>query len=185
MASRYPAPFSYGRDLRPLDPLLDLHREMNRLFDDVFTGSAGAAGGAAGIVSAPRIDVHEDEHEIGISAELPGVRPSEVDVRVDGDMLTISGEKKCETDRTQKNMHVMERSYGRFQRSIQLPFSPDPSQVRAEFNQGVLQVHLPKQAQMERSRRIEVREAGTPSSRDEPGGTAEAGRTEPSGPTTH
>ena len=163
MASRSPIPYSSSRELRGFDPLQDLHREMDRLFD-VFTGAPSGligAGSQAGLMAMPRIDVHEDEREIAISAELPGVKPSEVDLRVEGDLLTISGEKKSEAERKQENLSVTERSFGRFRRTVQLPFSPDPEQVRAECDHGVLTIHVPRQPQQERSRRIEVRGADT------------------------
>ena len=155
MPSRFPIPFSSSRTF---DPLFELHREMNRLFDDVLTG-APATGGSrgAGLVSMPRIDVRENDRELCVLAELPGVKPSEVELRVDGDMLTISGEKKLESEREQENVHVMERGYGRFHRMVQLPFAPNPDEVRAECDHGVLTIHVPKSAQQEKSRRIEVR----------------------------
>lgn len=94
---------------------------------------------------------------------------------LEGNVLIISGEKKTEADRKQEDYQVMERSYGRFRRTVQLPFAPDPEQVRAECDHGVLTIHMPKQAQLQRSRRIEVqgagregeRRAGSPA-RDEP-----------------
>jgi HSP20 family protein len=183
MASRYPLSYPSSREMR-FDPLLELHREMDRLFDNVFGGPVAAGGGTSqgGLTSMPRIDVHEDEREICIFADLPGVKPSDVEVRVDGDMLTISGETKSETDRTQADYHIMERSRGRFQRRVQLPYSVDPDQVRAECNHGVLTVHLPKQAQQQKSRRIEVRGAGEQGT--EEASTATPG-TPPGGPTTH
>lgn len=163
MAVRSPIPYAGSRELRGFDPLHQLHREMDRLFE-AFTGAPGALVGSAaqaGLMALPHIDVHEDEREITISAELPGVKPSEVDLRIEGDLLTISGEKKIEAERKQENMSVTERSFGRFRRSVQLPFSPDPAQVRADCDHGVLTIHVPRQPQQERSRRIEVRGAGT------------------------
>jgi HSP20 family protein len=161
MAGRYPVPYSSGMPAPRGDPLLDLHREMDRLFDSFFGGlGTPSAGSGGGLMAMPRLDVRESEQELCISAELPGVKPQEVDLRVEGDMLTISGEKKSEVDQNRENFHVAERSYGRFRRSVQLPFAPDPEQVRAEFQHGVLTVHVPRQGQQERSRRIEVRDAG-------------------------
>jgi HSP20 family protein len=72
-------------------------------------------------------------------------------------VLTIAGEKKNPNPQKPQNYHVMERSYGRFQRVLQLPFAPNPEQVRANFDHGVLMIRVPKQAQQQRSRRIEVR----------------------------
>jgi len=162
MASRFPVPFSSGFGGRGLDPLMDLHREVNRLFEDVFSaGPLAAAGGSQGgmMMSMPRLDVREGEKEICITAELPGVKESDIDLRIEGDMLTLSGEKKSETQEERENYHMMERSYGRFRRTVQLPFAPNPEQVQADFQQGVLTIRMPKQAQQERSRRIEIRNA--------------------------
>ena len=159
MATRSPVPFSGSRGLQHFDPLLDFHRQVDRLFDDVFGGGLRLASGSSA-AAMPRIDVHEDEKEICVTADLPGVRPADVDVRVDGDLLTISGECRQDTARDESGYHVMERSRGSFRRSLRLPFAPDIDQVRAESNHGVLTVHVPRQAQeLQRHRRIEVRDS--------------------------
>lgn len=157
MATRFLAPYSRG--LRTYDPLLDLHREMNRLFDDVFGVNAGSGGsGMAAYASAPRLDMHESEQELTIEAELPGVDRADLDVRLDGDVLTISGEKRSRRDDKQHNAHLSECSYGRFQRSVQLPFRPEGDDVKAEFEGGVLKLRVPKRPEaMQGSRRIEVK----------------------------
>lgn len=166
MASRLPTPFSSSRDLRRFDPLTELHREMNRLFDTVFSGGPAGAlmgspvGSGQNYMQPPRLDVREDERELCICVDVPGVQATDVDVRLDGDLLTISGEKKNEVNQQQGGYHLMERGYGRFQRSVQLPFAPDPEQVQAECENGVLTIHLPKEGQVERSRRIEVKSTG-------------------------
>lgn len=175
MASRFLVPFSTSRGLRAPEPFGELHREMNRLFDDFMGGGLlgpQAQQGGMSMMTMPRMDVREREQEICIDAELPGVDPKDVDLRVEGDMLTISGEKKSSTEQNREDVHVMERSYGQFRRSLQLPFAPDPEQVRAEFRNGVLTVHLPKQGQQQRSRRIEVRAAEG----EQPGQPAGAGQ---------
>jgi HSP20 family protein len=162
MPSRYPVPYSSQRSLGAFDPLSDFRRDMDRLFD-AFFGSAGPlVGGAAAATSMamPRIDIHEDDHELRVSADMPGVKPSEVDLRLEGDVLVITGERKSEAERKDENFHVMERGHGRFRRSVQLPFAPDPDQVHADYNHGVLTIRMPMQPQAQRSRRIEVRESG-------------------------
>lgn len=153
--TRFLAPFQApSRAMSGSDPFSELHREMNRLLEEfVGTGSIGAQGG---LMSVPRMDVKENPQEVCVCAELPGVKPQDVDVQVEGNLLTIRGEKKGELAQKQDDFHVMERSFGRFQRSIQLPFAPDADQVRAQFEHGVLTVHLPKQLQQERSRRIAI-----------------------------
>ena len=139
------------------DPL-SLHREMNRLFDDFMGGTPMAAQGQAGggnIINA-HMNVSETDNEIRISAELPGVGEDDIDVSLNDDELTIRGEKKFERKDEKENFHFVERSYGTFQRSLRLPFPVDPEQVRASFENGVLTVTLPKAAQQERTRRIQV-----------------------------
>lgn len=179
MASRLPTPFSSSRELRGFDPLTELHREMNRLFDTVFSGGptgalmGGPSGSGQNYMQPPRLDVREDDRELCICVDVPGVQASDVDVRLDGDLLTISGEKKSEVSQQQGGYHLMERGYGRFQRSVQLPFAPNPEQVQAECENGVLTIHLPKEGQVERSRRIDVKSAGG-GARQIGGGSGEA-----------
>lgn len=165
MASRFLTPYSSSRSWMQ-DPLFQLQREIDRVFEDVFSGGGSGGGNTGGrsgsMMSAPRIDLQDSEGELRLHADLPGVQPSDLDVRVEGDVLTIRGERKSESERNEQNFHVMERSHGRFQRSIQLPFAPDPDQVQASVREGVLELRIPKRAPQERSRRIEVRggEAG-------------------------
>jgi HSP20 family protein len=160
MANRFFAPLSPPSSWFP-EPLFQLHREIDRLFEDSLGGTR-SSGRNASLVSMPRIDVQEVEGgDIRVQADLPGVSPEDLDVRVDGDLLTIRGERKGESQRNEQNFHVMERSQGRFQRVLQLPFAPDPEQVRAEVREGVLEMRIPKRAAQERSRRIEVRNAGS------------------------
>lgn len=160
------------------DPMFSLHREMNRLFDDFMGGpSAGGQGQSSGgnIINA-HINVSETDGEIRISAELPGVAEQDIDVSLNDDVLTIRGEKKFERSDDKENFHFVERSYGTFQRSLRLPFSVDPEQVRAEFENGVLNVTLPKSAQQERSRRIQVQRAhGSTRQIEQSGSAAGAG----------
>jgi HSP20 family protein len=167
MASRFLVPYSSTRSWMQ-DPLYQLQREIDRVFEDVFSGgsSSASAGGRSGsMMNAPRIDLQDSEGELRLHADLPGVQPSDLDIRLEGDVLTIRGERKAESERNEQNFHVMERSHGRFQRSIQLPFTPDPDDVQASVREGVLEVRIPKRAPQERSRRIDVR-----------GGESNAGR---------
>jgi HSP20 family protein len=160
MASRFLVPYSTSRNWMS-DPLYQLQREIDRVFEDIFSSSSGVSGsGRSGqTMTAPRIDLQDAQGELRLHADLPGVRPSDLDIRVEGDVLTISGERKSEHERNEQNFHVMERSHGRFQRSIQLPFAPNPDEVNATVREGVLEIRIPKHAQQERSRRIEVRGA--------------------------
>ncbi|HSC62526.1 MAG TPA: Hsp20/alpha crystallin family protein [Caldimonas sp.] len=162
MASRFLVPYSSTRGWMQ-DPLFQLQREIDRVFEDVFSGGGSNAGGRSGsMMNAPHIDLQDSDGELLLHADLPGVQPSDLDIRIEGDVLTLRGERKSERERNEQNFHVMERSHGRFQRSIQLPFAPNPDEVQATVREGVLELRIPKRAPQERSRRIEVRgsEAG-------------------------
>lgn len=137
------------------DPFAELHQQMNRLFDDFLGGAVMPALPSA--MSLPRMDVRENSQEICICADLPGVNPTDVDVRLDGNMLTLRGEKHQESEsQPPQDYHLMERSWGRFHRSLQLPFAPQAEDIHADFEHGVLTIHIPKHAQQARSQRIEV-----------------------------
>lgn len=151
MASRFLAPFG-SRGLLGGDPFLDLHREVNRLFDDSFRGMARGSGGQRAF--GPNIDVNETEDGLELTAELPGVAEEDIDLRLDGDILTISGEKRSE--RKDESSRLVERSYGSFSRSIQLPFTPDAEKVEADCDRGVLSIKLPRSVEQDKSRRISV-----------------------------
>lgn len=164
-----------SRGLLGGDPFLSLHREVNRLFDDALRGSdwpMAERGGAAGLLS-PQVDISETENEIKVKAELPGVSEQDVDVELNDDILTIRGEKKSERKEEKENYHFMERSYGTFQRSFQLPRPVDADKVQATFENGVLTITLPKNAQQEKTRRIQVQGAGQQGS--QPGGAPASG----------
>jgi HSP20 family protein len=142
------------------NPFLMLHREMNRLFDDVFR-STPVPFDQSGEAIVPQINVSQTEKELRVTAELPGVSEKDIDVRVDGDVLTIRAEKKVERkeEKEKENYYFVERAYGTFQRSLRLPFSVDAGQVQAQFENGVLTVTLPKPQGQQQSRKIEVQKA--------------------------
>lgn len=140
-------------------PFHSLHREMNRLFDDIFHGRLQSplhADTAKHALVLPSIDVSESNGEVRVSAELPGVSESDIDVSLDGDVLVIRGEKKVEKKKEEESYHFVERAYGTFQRAVQLPCPVVADKVRADFANGVLTVTLPKQDEPEAKRKIQV-----------------------------
>ncbi|ACP22726.1 probable heat shock protein, hsp20 family (plasmid) [Sinorhizobium fredii NGR234] len=128
------------------NPFLALHREMNRLFDDVFRGfdsrlpmASGYSGFGAGW---PSVEVSDREKEIKLTAELPGLEEKDVELFISDGVLTLRGEKRSESE-DQENQ-FSERFYGRFERRIPLGYDIDESKVNATFRNGVLTVTLPK-----------------------------------------
>ena len=178
--ARYPTIFSPGSLVGTGggDSFLALHREMNRLFDDVLRGGApGAQGrGQGGVMLAPHMDVSETDKEVRIKAELPGVTEKDIDVSLDDDVLTIRAEKRQERREEREGVHVSERAFGTFQRSIRLPFSVNADQVKAGFENGVLTVTLPKAQPEEKTRRIQVHGSQRPGGSGVGDGQSSAGR---------
>jgi len=167
MARHSLVPFG-GSPLIGGDPFVSLQRGMNRLMEDVFRNAgmptAGAEGHEVGLLM-PQINVSETESEVRITAELPGVAEKDVDVTLDDDVLTIRGEKRMEQKEDKENYHFVERSFGRFMRSIRLPQSVNRDQVKANVENGVLTIVLPKNAAQEKTRHIPVK-SGQSTGRD-------------------
>ena len=122
-----------------------LDDEIDRVFHD-FTQTVGLTpGGANGnALMSPVINVAETDKTLEITAELPGVDQQDVNVTVTDNRLTILAEKKAEEEDKSKDYHVVERSYGKFSRSMSLPFGVDPDKIDAQFKNGILTVTLPK-----------------------------------------
>ncbi|NSW85158.1 MAG: Hsp20/alpha crystallin family protein [Syntrophobacteraceae bacterium] len=92
----------------------------------------------------PRIDVREGDKDIMVNVELPGLQPGDIDIRVDERRLTISGEKKMEKEEKRSDIHIFERRFGSFTRTVDLPVEVDADKVKAELVQGVLKIEMPK-----------------------------------------
>ena len=119
---------------------------MSRIFDDAFRASRGASEEewALGGSWAPSVDIYEQDGNLVLKAELPGIDPKDVDVRVENNVLTLSGERKLDSEVKKENYHRVERSYGAFSRSFTLPNVVDTDKIKAEFKDGVLRLVLPK-----------------------------------------
>jgi len=118
---------------------------MNRLFRD----SYGDAREEALTTStfAPPVDVYEDEHNITLKIEVPGIDVKDIDVRIENNTLTVHGERKFEKEEKEENFRRVERQYGSFTRSFTLPNTVDAEQVQAHYEQGILKVQLAKKAE--------------------------------------
>ena len=133
------------------DPLANL-----RLFEDAFTRMLSEP--QTNRPWAPAVDIYETENELVLKADLPDVELKDIDVRVENQTLTISGERKFETNDSTKGYHRIERSYGTFVRSFSVPNSFDTETIAADFKNGVLSVALPKkEAAKPRQIKVEVK----------------------------
>src|SRR5438067_8892504 len=137
----------------PFDRLSTLRDEIDRLFDlslPGFTRDAGLFGGWS-----PSVDVYQDEDNVFVKAELPGMKKEEIDISLQNGMLTISGERKHEEEHKEGESFRSERFFGKFQRSVSLPSEVDVKNVKAAYKDGILTVTLPK-AEEAKPKQIEV-----------------------------
>jgi len=129
----------------PFRDLLSLQDRMNRMFDESYRGrGASEEDWALGGSWAPAVDIYEHEGNIVLTAELPGVDPKEVDIRVENNVLTLRGERKWSTEVNRESYHRVERAYGNFTRSFTLPNVVDTEKIKADFKDGMLKLVLPK-----------------------------------------
>ena len=142
----------------PTRELDTLQGEMNRLFSSFFDAPAPAGsgnGGAAGRRWIPPMDLVETQDEFVLKADLPGMNEGDVDVELENNVLTISGERKAEHEEQHEGYYRLERATGSFARSLSLPEGIDPEAVSASFENGVLTVRIPKPAQA-KPRRVKI-----------------------------
>jgi len=141
------------------DPVRELdtfQSDMNRLFDSFFGRREGAPAGARRWV--PAMDLVETDDHLVLKADLPGLDRDDIQIEVSDNVLTISGERRDESEEKREGYHRVERSFGRFQRSVELPEGIAAEDVRAKFDRGVLEVRIPKPAERKPTR-VEI-EAG-------------------------
>ena len=151
--------------LRPFRGFYDMQSEMNRVFDEVFGSLARSGGrqtqqGTLATQWAPALDVLQEDGDIVVRAELPGVRQEDVDITFHNGVLTISGERKAEEQKEASGYYVRERRYGSFRRSMTLPQGTDESKISARFEDGVLEVRVTGAAAVQEPKRIEIGGSG-------------------------
>ncbi len=141
-------------------PQTDLFRSrVSRLFDQAFDEFLSPLSGSEELSSRgwlPPVDIRETDEALTLHAEIPGLTKDDVNITLENNVLTISGERKFEKDAKKDNYHRIERAYGAFSRSFSLPANVRTDQVRASFQDGVLTVSLPK-AEEAKPRRIEIK----------------------------
>jgi len=126
----------------PFNGLSTFHNQVNRLFNErMFNGTGEESALTAW---APTVDIYETSNELVVKADLPDMTEKDIDVRVENNLLTITGERKFEKNLAEENYLRVERSYGSFSRSFSLPNTVNPEGIHAEYSNGVLTVKLPK-----------------------------------------
>jgi HSP20 family protein len=141
----------------PFRTLTTLQDEVNRLFD----GNLGRTSREASTLSAwaPAVDIVENEKELVLKADLPDLNEKDIDVRIENNMLTFSGERKYEKDVKEDNFLRVERAYGSFSRSFSLPNTVNTEAIKAEYKNGVLTVRVPKREEA-RPKQVKVAVSG-------------------------
>jgi HSP20 family protein len=132
-------------------PVFGLRREIDRLFEDTFSRGDGMSSWS------PAVDVSETDNELRMDLELPGIRPEDVEVTADNGVLTVRGQKNSERKEGEDNSryHLVERTYGSFMRSFQLPQGLDESKIEANCQDGILSISIPKTA-LPQPRKIQI-----------------------------
>jgi HSP20 family protein len=141
---------NYG-ELNPWSPLRELEGQFNRFFGELARDFDLSDGGWS-----PAVDFKEGEHEYTLEADLPGMKKEEIDVTVMDNCITLRGERKRETESNDKGVHRVERRYGTFERTFEIPGGFDAENINAHFDGGVLRVTLPKREEA-KPKQVEVK----------------------------
>jgi HSP20 family protein len=143
----------------PFRDLVTLREKMNRLFEDAVTGR----GEQKDLVTsswAPAVDIYEDENQLVLTAEVPGIDEKDIEIKLEDNTLSIHGERKMEKETKEENYHRIERAYGSFYRSFTLPNYIDQEKIHAEHENGVLKITMSKKAEL-KPRRVKILKPGS------------------------
>ena len=130
----------------PFREFVTIQDRMNRLFRDS-DGPEGQDEALTTTAFAPPVDVYEDEHNVTLKIEVPGIDEKDIDVRIENNTLTVHGERKFEKEEKEENYRRVERQYGSFTRTFTLPNTVDQESVQADYDKGVLKITLAKKAE--------------------------------------
>jgi HSP20 family protein len=127
----------------PFRDIITLREKMNRLFEDAVT----ARGEEKDMISStwtPSVDIYENENSLVLTAEVPGVDENNIEIKIEDNTLSLKGERIFEKETNEENYHRIERSYGSFYRSFTIPRNVDQEKIKAEHDNGVLRITMPK-----------------------------------------
>jgi HSP20 family protein len=145
----------------PVRELNSLQQEMNRLFSTFFDSPAGNGNGAGARRWVPAMDLVESDEQFILTADLPGLAEGDIKLEFEGDVLTLSGERKVDQEQRKDGFYRLERATGAFSRSLTLPEGVDVDGVSATFDKGVLEVRIPKPEQR-KPRRVAIQVGDAP-----------------------
>ncbi len=141
----------------PFRDLMTLREKMNRLFEETFI----TRGEEKELVSGtwtPSVDIYETENALILSAEVPGIEENDIEIKIENSTLTLHGERKFEKETKEENFHRIERAYGSFHRSFTLPNYVDQDKIKAEHENGILKITMPKKKEL-KPKKIKVLKA--------------------------
>jgi HSP20 family protein len=156
--------------LDPFRELNTLQSNLNRIFQDYGRGSDELMTSGTFV---PPVDIYEDDHNIVLNMEVPGVNLNDIEITLENNTLTVRGERKIEKDVKEENIHRVERRSGSFTRSFSLPNTVDPENVTAAYENGILRIKLAKRAEA-KPKQIKVNAAGTEKGKEIKGATQAA-----------
>ncbi|MDH7492929.1 MAG: Hsp20/alpha crystallin family protein [Candidatus Saccharicenans sp.] len=139
----------------PFRDIMVLRDRMNRLFEDLVSSPKFEDTDIIQSTWSPAVDIYETENELVLSAELPGVEEKDVEIKVEDNTLSLKGERKFEKETREENYHRIERAYGSFYRSFSLPNYVDQDKISAEYENGLLKIHMPKKPEV-KPRKVKI-----------------------------
>jgi len=139
----------------PFRDLMILRDRMNRLFEDIVSSPRTEDSEIIQSTWSPAVDIYETENELVLTAELPGVDEKDVEIKIEDNTLTLKGERKFEKETREETYHRIERAYGSFYRSFSLPNYIDQDKISAEYENGLLKVHMPKKPEV-KPRKVKI-----------------------------
>ncbi len=131
----------------PYRDLITLREKMNRLFEEPY-GSRPDDRDLISSTWTPSVDIYEKENNLTLCAELPGIKEDDIEIRIEDNTLTLKGERNFEKETKEENYHRIERAYGTFQRSFTLPHYIDQDKIKAEHEDGILKIVMPKKSEL-------------------------------------
>lgn len=131
----------------PFRDLATLRERMNRLFEEAYS-SRGEEKDMVSSAWNPSVDIYEKENEIVLKAEVPGIDENDIEIKIEDNTITLNGERKFEKETKEENYHRIEQSYGSFYRSFTLPQNINQDKIKAESENGILKITMPKKAEL-------------------------------------